>query len=176
MSSVTVARAAKRMGPRRAAAAPLIALPALSLLASAAMLASAFGVAPIPGGVWAAALVVTAAVVAATGRGRGTAHLALEPFAMALMFVLAAVHGHAVPASVTDASAASTAPAASTAHAAHLGGPWLVVALAVAVAVLSAACLACALRVAVTHRPRAAVLPVASAAAMCAMAVWMLAA
>lgn len=173
MSSVTVARAAKRVGPRRAAAAPLIALPALSLLASAAMLASAFGVAPIPGGVWAAALVVTAAVVAATGRGRGTAHLALEPFAMALMFVLAAVHGHAVPASVTDASAA---PAASTAHAAHPGGSVLVVALAVAVAVLSAACLACALRVAVTHRPRAAVLPVASAAAMCAMAVWMLAA
>ncbi|MFJ8893024.1 hypothetical protein ACIRCZ_00420 [Leifsonia sp. NPDC102414] len=173
MSSVTVARAAKRVGPRRAAAAPLIALPALSLLASAAMLASAFGVAPIPGGVWAAALVVTAAVVAATGRGRGTAHLALEPFAMALMFVLAAVHGHAVPASVTDASAAS---AASTAHAAHLGGSWLVVALAVAVAVLSAACLACALRVAVTHRPRAAVLPVASAVAMCAMAAWMLAA
>lgn len=184
MSGVTITRAQGTAGRpsaagRRIPTAPLIVIPALSLLATAEMAASAFGVPLVPGAgwtapvwaqpvwaapVWAIALFVVAVVVSAAGRPRGFAHLAVEPFTMALMFVLAAVHGHS----------AGPAAQAGSLHAAHLGGSWLVAALALAVAALSAVCLACAARIAVTRPARTAILPVASAVAMCAMAIWML--
>ncbi|WP_085370946.1 hypothetical protein [Leifsonia sp. NCR5] len=171
MTSATVS---PRPAARRIPSVPLIVLPVLSLLATAAMAAdmagSAIAVPLVPGAVWAAGLFVIAAVVAATGRRRGQARFAVEPFTMALMVVLVALHRHDGAAS----AAASTGAASGDPHAAHLGGSWLLLVIAVAVAVLTVVCLACAVRLAATHGIVAALLPVASAVAMCAMTTWML--
>ncbi|MGJ4842921.1 hypothetical protein [Leifsonia sp. Le1] len=169
MTSATVS---PRPAARRIPSVPLIVLPALSLLATAAMAADmagyAIAVTLVPGAVWAAGLFVVAAVVAAAGRRRGQARFAVEPFTMALMVVLAALHGR-------DGAASGVAVTASgDPHAAHLGGSWLVLVIAVAVAALTVVCLGCAVRLAATHGIVAALLPVASAVAMCAMTTWML--
>ncbi|QIZ98172.1 hypothetical protein [Leifsonia sp. PS1209] len=173
MTSATVS---PRPAARRIPSVPLIVLPVLSLLATAAMVAdmagSAIAVPLLPGAVWAAGLFVVAAVVAAAGRRRGQARFAVEPFTMALMVVLAALHGRDGAASGAASGVAVTA--SSDPHAAHLGGSWLLLVIAVAVAALTVVCLTCAVRLAATHGIVAALLPVVSAVAMCAMTTWML--
>lgn len=169
MTSATVRQ---RPAARRIPSVPLVLLPALSLLATAAMAAEMaapdVAVALLPAAVWAAGLFAVAAVVAAAGRTRGGARFALEPFTMGLMVVLAALHGH-------DGTASGAAVTASgDPHAAHLSGSWVLLTVAIAVAALTVVCLACAVRLAATHGIVAALLPVASTVAMCAMTTWML--
>lgn len=169
MTSATVRQ---RPATRRIPSVPLVLLPLLSLLATTAMVvemaAPDVAASLLPAPVWAAALFVVAAVVAAAGRTRGGARFALEPFSMALMVVLAALHGHG------GAASGVAVTASGDPHAAHLGGSWLLLAVAITVAALTVACLACAMRLAATHGIVAALLPVASAVAMCAMTTWML--
>lgn len=148
-------------------AAPAIALPTavatLSLLATAAMWAGFPFVSPL---VWAAALVAVAVGCAAAARrahgtkGETASHLAVEPFAMALMVVLDLFHTH------------GTSPTATTAHAGHLDG--LAVILPLAVAVLAVLCPVLAVRHARSVGFARGTLPVVAATAMAVMAVEML--
>ncbi|GIT81406.1 hypothetical protein LLS1_30750 [Leifsonia sp. LS1] len=121
---------------------------------------------------WAAALIASAIGCAVSSRPvrdatrttrAGTAHLAVEPFAMALMVVLDLFHTHAAPA---------TEAAPGSGHGAHLG--WLIVVLSLAVAVATIVCPALALR----HARRVGLahgfLPVLAAAAMSVTAAVML--
>lgn len=156
--------------PARAshAAPPAVALPSavalLSLLATAAMWA---GFPLVPPLAWAAALVAVAVGCAAAARRSRVArreaasHLAVEPFAMALMVVLDLLHTHgSVPA------------AASAGHAGHVDGLGIV--LPLAVAVLAVLCPVLAVRHARHVGFARGTLPVVAAVAMAIMAAGML--
>jgi len=156
--------------PARAghAAPSAVALPSavafLSLLATAAMWA---GFPLVPPLAWAAALVAVAVGCAAAARRarvaqRGAAsHLAVEPFAMALMVVLDLFHTHG-----------STSAAASLGHAGHAAGLGIV--LPLTVAVLAVLCPVLAVRHARRVGFARGTLPVVAATAMAVMAVGML--
>lgn len=156
--------------PARAshAAPPAVALPSavalLSLLATAAMWA---GFPLVPPLAWVAALVsVAVGCAAAARRARGTrtgaaSHLAVEPFAMALMVVLDLFHTHGMAESTTAA-----------AHAGHVDGLALI--LPVTVAVLAALCPLLAVRHARRVGFARGALPVVAAVAMAIMAAGML--
>jgi len=156
--------------PARAARtpAPALALPTavavLSLVATAAMWA---GFPVVPPLAWAAALVAVAVgCAAAARRARGTqtgaaSHLAVEPFAMALMVVLDLFHTHGRAESTTAAS-----------HAGHVDALALI--LPVAVAMLAALCPVLAVRHARRVGFARGALPVVAAIAMAIMAAGML--
>lgn len=149
-------------------ASPAIALPTavatLSLLATAAMWARFPLVPPLA---WTAALVAVAVGCAAAerrarGGGRTAAsHLAIEPFAMALMVVLDLFHTHGVAAGTT-----------TTGHEGHLGG--LDVALRLVVAAMAVLCPLLAVRHARRVGLARGALPVIAAVAMAVMAAGML--
>jgi len=140
----------------------------LSLLATAAMWARFPLVPPLA---WAVALVAVAVGCAAAARRargaqrgaqRGAAsHLAVEPFAMALMVVLDLFHTHG--------SASAAASLGHTGHAAGLG-----IVLPLAVAVLAVLCPVLAVRHVRSVGFARGTLPVVAATAMAVMAVGML--
>lgn len=153
--------------PRLSAAAPT-AVAALSLLATAAMWADYPLVPPL---IWLALLLAVAVSCAASARRARDrhfplrSHLAVEPFAMALMVVFGMLHGHGSETPSTAATAAAT-------HTAHLG--WLTVTVALAVAALAVACPVLAIRHALRVGAVRAALPLAASIAMAIMATRML--
>lgn len=155
---------------RLSAAAPT-AVAALSLLATAAMWADYPLVPPL---IWLALLLAVAVSCAASARRARDrhfplrSHLAVEPFAMALMVVFGMLHGHG---SETQTTAATAATAAAT-HTAHLG--WLTATVALAVAALAVACPVLAIRHALRVGVVRAALPLAASIAMAIMATRML--
>ena len=126
--------------------------------------------------VWVALMLVLSAVAARRGRGLGLRSGAAEPFAMALMFVAGALHGHSAEVAATP----------DVLHAGHHGAPWLAGLVAIAAAGLSAVCLAGAVRgiaevswvgglpLRSVRGAPAAVLQLSSALVMCAMTVHLL--
>ncbi len=162
--------------PRPSAAAPT-AVAALSLVATAAMWADYPLVPPL---IWLALLLAVAVSCAAsTRRARDRhfplrSHLAVEPFAMALMVVLGMLHGHGSETASATSTALATAAVATdpTAHTAHLG--WLTAAIALAVAALAVACPVLAIRHALRVGAVRAALPLAASIAMAIMAARML--
>ncbi|MFF2050676.1 hypothetical protein ACFVU2_03655 [Leifsonia sp. NPDC058194] len=154
------ARAA-RTAPSASALASAVAV--VSLLATAAMSARFPIVPPLA---WAGALIgiaVGCAIAARTSRAAPTAHLAVEPFAMALMVVLDLIHSH---------GSAATAATATAAHVGHEG--WLPVVVQLAVAVLAIVCPLLAVRHATRVGLARGALPLVAAAAMAVMAAGML--
>ncbi|UAJ79710.1 hypothetical protein IT072_01000 [Leifsonia sp. ZF2019] len=140
----------------------------LSLAATAAMITGYPLLSPLA---WAAVLIAAAIGCAVSSRPvrdtarstrAGVAHLAVEPFAMALMVILDLFHTHAAP--VTEA--------AGSGHHSHLG--WLTAVLGVAVAASAVVCPVLAVRHARTVGLARGTLPVLAAAAMSVMAAAML--
>lgn len=157
----TAATAGRPRAPLSAVALPS-AVAVVSLLATAAMWT---GFPLVPPLAWATALIAVAVGCAAVARRahmtqRGTtSHLAVEPFAMALMVVLDVFHTHGDP-------------AAALSHSGHLD--WFGVSLHLAVAALAVVCPVLAVRHARRVGAARGTLPVVAAVAMAVMATGML--